>query len=117
MVQLYTQIMGVLEDLVPGLEGFQWDAGNTDKRWLRHAVHQAETEQALLNMPLVLATDITHSQAEARFIALGQTDTGRGLAVVFTVRGNQIGGISARPMSKTERRVYGQAQAKPEADS
>jgi uncharacterized DUF497 family protein len=109
--------MGVLEDLVPGLEGFEWDAGNTDKNWLRHAVHQAEAEQALLNTPLVLAADITHSQAEARFIALGQTDTGRGLAVVFTVRGNRIRVISARTMSKAERRVYDQAQSKPEADS
>ena len=109
--------MGVLEDLVPGLEGFEWDAGNTDKNWLRHAVRQAEAEQALLNTPLVLAADIPHSQAEARFIALGQTDTGRGLAVVFTVRGNRIRVISARTMSKTERRAYGQARSKPEADS
>ena len=109
--------MGVPEDLVPSLEGFEWDSGNTDKNWLRHAVRQAEAEQALLNTPLVLAADITHSQAEARFIALGHTDTGRGLMVVFTVRGNRIRVISARTMSKTERRVYGQAQAKPEADS
>jgi uncharacterized DUF497 family protein len=109
--------MGALEDLVPGLEGFEWDAGNTDKNWLRHEVHQAEAEQALLNTPLVLAADVTHSQAEARFIALGRTDTGRGLAVVFTVRGNRIRVISARTMSKTERRVYGQAKSKPEADS
>ena len=109
--------MGVLEDLVPGLEGFECDAGNTDKNWLRYAVHQAEAEQALLNTPLVLVADTGHSQAEARFIALGQTDTGRGLAVVFTVRGNRIRVISARTMSKTERRVYGQAQSKPEADS
>lgn len=109
--------MGVLEDLVPGLEEFEWDAGNTDKNWLRHAVRQAEAEQALLNTPLVLAADITHSRAEARFIALGQTDTGRGLAVVFTVRGKRIRVISARAMSRTERRAYDQAQSKPESNS
>ena len=109
--------MGGLEDLVPGLEGFEWDAGNSDKNWLRHAVRQSEAEQALLNTPLVVAADITHSQAEARFVALGRTDTGRGLAVVFTVRGNRIRVISARTMSKVERRVYDQAQSQPEADS
>ena len=109
--------MDVLDDLVPGLEGFEWDAGNTDRNWLRHAVRQGEAEQALLNTPFVLAADITHSQAEARFVALGQTETGRGLAVVFTIRGNRIRVISARTMSRTERRVYGQAQAKREADS
>ena len=99
------------------VRGVRGGRGNTDKNWLRHAVGQAEAEQTLLNTPLVLAAGITHSQAEARFIALGQTDTGRGLAVVFTVRGNRIRVISARTMSKTERRVYGQAEAKPEADS
>jgi uncharacterized DUF497 family protein len=109
--------MGGLEDLVPRLEGFEWDAGNTDKNWLRHAVRQAEAEQAVLNTPLVLAVDMAHSQAEARFIALGQTDTGRGLAVVFTVRGNRIRVISARTMSKKERRVYDEAQSEPEANS
>lgn len=109
--------MGVLEDLVPGLEGFEWDAGNSDKNWLRHAVRPSEAEQALLNTPFVVAADITHSQAEARFVALGRTDTGRGLAVVFTVHGNRIRVISARTMSKMEQRVYGQAQSQPEADS
>jgi uncharacterized protein len=109
--------MGVLEDLVPALEGFEWDAGNTDKDWLRHAVHQAEAEQALLNTPLVLVADPGHSHAEARFVALDHTDTGRGLMVVFAVRGNRIRVISARTMSETERRVYGQAQAKPEVNS
>ena len=109
--------MGALEDLVPGLEGFEWDAGNSDKNWLRHAVRQSEAEQVLLNTPLVVAADIGHSQTEARFAALGRTDTGRGLAVVFTVRGNRIRVISARTMNKMERKVYGQAQSPHEADS
>jgi len=109
--------MGVLDDLVPNLEGFEWDAGNTDKNWLRHEVRQAETEQALLNTPLVVATDLQHSAAEARFIALGQTDAGRLLTVVFTVRGRRVRVISARTMSKEERTVYGQAISEAETDS
>jgi hypothetical protein len=109
--------MGTIDDLVPGLEGFEWDAGNAEKNWLRHAVRQAEAEQALLNTPLVVATDIGHSAGESRFLALGHTDAGRLLTIVFTVRGSCLRVISARAMSKTERTVYGQAQAEPEAHS
>lgn len=109
--------MGEFEDLVAGLDGFEWDAGNSDKNWRRHEVRQAEAEQALLNAPLVVAIDLKHSAAEPRFIALGRTDAGRMLTVVFTTRGTRIRVISARAMSKAERKVYGQAQADREGDS
>lgn len=109
--------MGILDELVPDLEGFEWDTGNTDKNWRRHQVRQAEAEQTLLNAPLVVTTDVTHSAAEARFFALGHTDAGRQLVVVFAVRGRRVRVISARTMSKAERRVYAQASAKAEADS
>jgi uncharacterized DUF497 family protein len=45
-------------------------------------------------------------QTETRFYALGQTDTGRLLFVVFTARKNLIRVISARDMNKKERKVY-----------
>jgi uncharacterized DUF497 family protein len=109
--------MGVLDEFFAGLEGFEWDEGNSDKNWRRHAVRQVEAEQTLLNRPLLLALDIRHSRHEPRFIALGQTDTQRRLAVVFTVRGTRVRVISARPLSLAERRIYGQAQAPPEADT
>jgi len=109
--------MGVLDEFFGGLEGFEWDDGNSDKSWHRHAVRQVEAEQTLLNRPLLLALDDKHSQQEPRFIALGQTDAQRPLAVVFTVRDTRIRVISARPMTQPERRIYGQAQAHPEADS
>lgn len=109
--------MGVLDEFFAGLEGFEWDEGNSDKNWRRHAVRQVEAEQALLNRPRLLALDIKHSQQEPRFIALGRTDVQRQLAVVFTVRGTLIRVISARPMSQAERTIYGQTQTQPEADS
>ena len=108
--------MGELEDLVAGLEGFEWDEGNSAKNWLRHEVQQAETEQALLNTPLVVNVTAKHRATEPRYIALGQTDVGRLLTVVFTVRGPRIRVISARAMSRRERKIYGQVQAAPEGD-
>jgi uncharacterized DUF497 family protein len=106
--------MGALEDLVAGLEGFEWDEGNSAKNWLRHEVQQAEAEQALLNTPLVVSVTTKHGAAEPRYIALGQTDAGRLLTIVFTVRGKRIRVISARAMSKPERKIYGQIQASAE---
>jgi uncharacterized DUF497 family protein len=39
--------------------------------------------------------------------SLGKTYGSRLLAVVFTIRASRIRVISARPMSRNERRVYG----------
>ena len=109
--------MGVLGEFLAGLEGFEWDAGNSDKNWRNHEVRQAEAEQALLNRPVVFATDVTHSRTEARFFTLGRTDSGRLLAIVFTTRGTRVRVISARPMSRAERRAYGQIEAKSQTHS
>ena len=91
--------------------GFQWDAGHAEKNWELHRVSQGECEQVFFNRPLLVAPDTEHSQREPRYAALGQTNTARWLAVVFTIRGTLIRVISARDMSRRERRIYGQSQA------
>ena len=58
------------------------------------------------NQPLVVARDEPHSQQEPRLYALGQTDVGRKLFVVCTIRGERICAVSARDMTKGEREVY-----------
>jgi len=108
--------MGVLDEFFGGLEGFEWDEGNSEKSWQRHAVRQVEAEQVLLNRPVLVALDVKHFEQEPRFVALGQTDVRRRLTVVFTVREARIRVISARPMSSAERRIYGQVQARFEAN-
>jgi uncharacterized DUF497 family protein len=55
------------------------------------------------------------SAREARYYALGHTDTRTLLLVVFTLRGSLIRVISARPMSRREREVYADAQAEEDA--
>ena len=88
--------------------GFQWDAGNADRNWELHHVSQGECEQAFFKRPLVVAPDLAHSEGEAHYAALGRTNAAHGLAVVFTIRGAQIRVISARDMSRRERRIYEQ---------
>lgn len=86
--------------------GFEWNAGNLEKNWHKHQVSAAECEQVFFNKPLVAAPDVAYSQQEVRVFALGQTDLGRLMFVVFTVRGTLIRVISARNMSRKERKVY-----------
>jgi uncharacterized DUF497 family protein len=90
-----------------GVTGFQWDQGNLEKNWLKHGVSPLECEQVFFNQPLVVVSDLKHSQGEERFYALGRTDTDRYLFVVFTVRGRKLRVISARDMNRKERSVYG----------
>jgi uncharacterized DUF497 family protein len=91
---------------------FEWDAGNAEKNWLRHRVSQQESEQVFFNRPLVVAEDRLHSRGELRHYALGRTDAGRLLFVVFTLRGERMRIISARDMTRRERKEYESAQAK-----
>ena len=87
-------------------EGFDWDEGNLFKNWEKHRVSASECEQVFFNRPLVAAPDKDHSSEEARFYALGVTDADRHLFVVFTVRRSRIRIISARDMSRLERKVF-----------
>jgi len=91
--------------------GFQWDEGNATKNWTLHQVSQAEAEQAFFNRPVIVASALRHSTEEPRYAALGQTDAGRRLSIVFTLRDTLVRVISARDMSRPERRIYEQAQA------
>jgi uncharacterized DUF497 family protein len=92
--------------VLPDFEGFDWDAGNRDKNWRRHNVAWWECEEIFFNQPLLFLPDPKHSGAEPRFYALGITSLGRPLLVVFTRRKKGIRVISAREMSKKERRFF-----------
>jgi uncharacterized DUF497 family protein len=100
-------VRGFPDDLAE-CTGFQWDAGNADKHRELHRVSQAECEQVCFNRPLHVEPDVRHSHAEPRRAALGRTDEGRLLALVFTIRGLLVRVIMARDMSRRERRVYAQ---------
>jgi len=94
---------------VRGLSGFDWDPGNWRKSELRHGVAAAEAEEVLLNDP-ICQVDTRHSDGEQRYVALGVTNDGRRLFVALTIRRGRVRIISARPMSRKERRIHEEAQ-------
>lgn len=93
--------------------GFEWDAGNRGKN-VKHRVSDDECEEVFFNLPLALGPDEAHSEHEDRYYVLGRTNAGRRLFVAFTMRGTKIRVISARGMTRNERRTYDEAE---EADS
>jgi uncharacterized DUF497 family protein len=99
-------------DHLARIEGFDWDQGNIEKNWERHKVSFLDCEEVFFNRPLVVAEDTSHSKSEGRYYALGGTNDGRLLFVVFTIRNNKIRVISARDMNRKERRVYREEIAK-----
>lgn len=66
----------------------------------------SECEDVFFNLPLIIAADAKHSADEKRFFALGRTENNRWLFIAFAVRENLIRVISARDMTKSERRKY-----------
>jgi len=93
-------------------KGFEWDGHNEGKNRDRHGVEPGECEEAFFNRPFVLADDAKHSANESRFFALGKSDSGRSLLIVFTIRGDKVRVISARDMSRKERSVYEKAASR-----
>jgi uncharacterized protein len=92
------------------VSGFDWDKGNARKNE-QHGVSMAEAEQLFFNSPLLVLSDMRHSEAEPRFHALGKTNEGRRLHISFRLRGGDesIRVISARDMHRKERAIYEQA--------
>lgn len=92
--------------------GFDWDDGNSRKSAEKHGVSQSEAEAIFFNEPLLVLEDARHSQTEARYHALGETDDARLLHITFTLRqgGTLIRVISARDMHRKERAIYEQAE-------
>lgn len=72
----------------------------------------SECEEIFFDQPLIVADDEKHSGDEKRFYALGKTDRGKRLFIVFTLRDNKIRIISARGMSKKERSIYAEQEKK-----
>lgn len=86
---------------------FDWDQYNINKIWKKHKVKFSDAEEVFFTPGLFISPDPTHSTpSEQRYIALGRTKMGRLLFVVFTRRTGKIRVISARDMSKKERKDY-----------
>ncbi|SSC66738.1 BrnT family toxin [Ciceribacter selenitireducens] len=90
------------------ISGFDWDEGNWPK-CAKHGLTKPEIEQVFENRPSIFADP---SSNEVRSRAIGKTQAGRYIFVVFTLRRiateTYIRPISARFMHDREIRRYEQ---------
>jgi uncharacterized DUF497 family protein len=94
----------------PRVAGFEWDHANRDK-CQKHGVSIAAIEAAF-QRPVAAVPDPRHSAAEERFKAIGITDDGRHVLIVFALRSHG-GETFIRPiMHRKEVRYYEEAAAK-----
>jgi len=85
---------------------FDWSRGSINKNLKRHNVTDQEAEEVFVNDPKFILEDEKHSAAEKRHMLWGITGRGRKLTLIFTTRRNKIRIISARDMSRKERKNY-----------
>lgn len=83
---------------------FDWDNGNVDHVRV-HGIEPEEAEEALLD-PRALGVGAYTARGERRQGALGSTESGRVLVVIFTERRGRPRVITARDASVTEKRRY-----------
>ena len=98
--------------VIPEPVSFEWDVGNSEKNVISHKVTNSEAEQIFRSIPVVFFEDAKHSGQEKRYMIWGQTDTGRRLTVIFTIRNMCVRVISARDMQRKERRQYEEEKTK-----
>ena len=83
---------------------FDWDDSNVD-HVRAHGIEPEEAEDAILD-PGALGVGAYNARGERRQGALGSTESGRVLLVVFTVRHGRPRLITARDATTTEKRRY-----------
>jgi uncharacterized DUF497 family protein len=90
------------------IEGIIWLRNVVDKLAVKHHGDPYEVEQTLSNRPKIRFVEKGERPGEDVYMALGRTDTGRYLAILFIYkRTSEALILSARNMALKERRQYG----------
>ena len=87
---------------------FDWDLGNTTKSAQKHGINIESAQQVFYNRDVLvpLGIQIAPPVDEPRFGVLGMDLSGSCLSICFAIRDGKIRIISARPMSRKERKRY-----------
>lgn len=90
------------------IEGIIWLTNIIDKLAVKHHVETYEVEEILENKPRFRFVEKGDRKGENVYMALGQTEAGRYLTILFIYKTTKEALIlSARDMAKKERKMYG----------
>lgn len=87
---------------------FEWNENKAASNLLKHGVSFEEAQTVFDDPFYVDFYDPDHSEAEERYLIVGQSNRERLLIVSYTERRNSIRLISAREVTRTERAAYEQ---------
>ena len=85
---------------------FEWDDAKAEANERKHGVSFAEAMTVLADSLSLTGFDPDHSDDEDRYITMGLSAAGRLLLVSHTDRAEKVRIISARKVSRRERRDY-----------
>jgi len=85
---------------------FEWDNEKAAHNARKHGVTFSEAATIFGDPLAITFGDPDHSLGEERFITFGVSRSHRLLIVAHTDRGGRIRLISARPVTRAERRLY-----------
>ncbi|HRQ39020.1 MAG TPA: BrnT family toxin [Chloroflexota bacterium] len=89
---------------------FDWDPNKEVANIRKHGVSFNEAATVFWDVLSMTYDDPDHSVDEDRYLTVGVSDLARWLLVSHTDRGDVIRIISARPLTRAERRYYGREQ-------
>ncbi len=85
---------------------FEWDENKATNNLSKHGVAFDEARTVFDDSLYVDFYDPDHSEYEQRYLIIGQSEKGHLLIVSYTERRNSIRLISAREVTKRERKSY-----------
>ena len=85
---------------------FEWDTAKAIANLSKHSVSFDEGATIFLDELALSGPDPDHSVGESRYITFGMSSLGRLLAVSHTHRPGGIRIISARRVTRAERKIY-----------
>jgi len=85
---------------------FEWNEAKAAANLIKHSISFEEAITVFDDPLYVDFYDPRHSQAEHRYIIIGESKQGRMLIVSYTERDEIIRPISARKMTRSERKDY-----------
>jgi len=86
--------------------GFEWDLDKAKTNLRKHRVAFKEAATVFRDALSITFLDPYHSEREERYITVGQSSAGRLLIVAHTDREGRIRIISARELTRAERKAY-----------
>lgn len=85
---------------------FEWDDNKAETNSSKHGVSFEEAKTVFDDLLYVDFYDPDHSEDEERYLIVGHSNRGRLLIVSYTERGDLIRLISAREVTRSERKAY-----------